>query len=78
MTAPNPMLTMVAVPCVRCGSTAETVLRDRELQPDAVCCESENTKPAVPCYYCGTLTHSPFGRGKRLFCSLACWGDYAE
>jgi hypothetical protein len=37
----NPMLTLVAVPCVLCGSTAETVRRDRELLDlgdSAVCC----------------------------------------
>ena len=38
----NPMLTLVSASCVRCGSTLETVLRDRELQrnPKAVCRET--------------------------------------
>ena len=44
MTALNPMLTLVTVPCVRCGSTAETVARDRELlgKTDGECCEVDN------------------------------------
>jgi hypothetical protein len=37
----NPMLTLVGVECTRCGSTSETVQRDRELLPaaDIVCCD---------------------------------------
>jgi hypothetical protein len=34
--------------------------------------------PEVACFYCGSLTRSPVGRGKRVFCSTACWSDYAE
>jgi hypothetical protein len=45
---PNPMLTLVPTDCARCGATSETVLRDRELLPDAdaVCCEIAD--PAGP------------------------------
>ena len=36
----NPMLlTLVYADCARCGSTSETVQRDRELSANAVCCE---------------------------------------
>jgi hypothetical protein len=43
----NPMLTTVRADCARCGATAETVRRDRELRPAAnaasasnvVCCD---------------------------------------
>jgi hypothetical protein len=70
------MLTLVYVNCAQCGSTRETVLRDRELNPDAVCCE---TGPAaVPCYFCGTVATPQVGTGKRAFCSKACWSDYGE
>jgi hypothetical protein len=92
----SPMLTLVSAGCVQCGSTRETVRRDRELQADAVCCEiaeliqldprepyaeddySEPLEPEVACYYCGNMTRSPLGSGKLVFCSKACWGDYAE
>jgi hypothetical protein len=70
------MLTLVYVNCAQCGSTRETVLRDRELNPDAVCCEPEPA--AVPCYFCGTVAVPQVGTGKRVFCCLACWRDYAE
>ena len=92
------MLTLVHADCARCGSTRETVLRGRELQPEAVCCdledlirldprepypeddyaEPEPVQPEVQCYYCGDMTRSPFGSGKRVFCSKACWSGYAE
>jgi hypothetical protein len=37
----SPMLTLAYADCARCGSTRETVRRDRELQADAgaVCCD---------------------------------------
>jgi hypothetical protein len=40
----NPMLTLVNADCVRCGSTSETVQRDREVRPlaDAVCCDLDD------------------------------------
>jgi hypothetical protein len=84
------MLTLVYVTCARCGSTRETVIRDRELNPDAVCCEPEPAEsrvaatqesrkpPEVPCYYCGTVARPEVGSGKRAFCCKACWRDYAE
>jgi hypothetical protein len=92
----SPMLTLVNADCARCGSTRETVLRDRELLADTVCCdiadliqldpreaypEDDYYKPLAPevaCFYCGALTRFPVGSGKRVFCSAACWGDYAE
>jgi hypothetical protein len=92
----SPMLTLVHADCARCGSNQETVLRDRELLADTVCCEVaeligldprepypeddyyEPLAPEVTCFYCGSPTRSPVGRGKRVFCSTACWGDYAE
>ena len=94
----NAMLTLVAVPCLQCGSTAEVVKRDEEIlgKSNAVCCDlaelirldprepyaedeySELLGPEVACFYCGCLTRSPLGSGKRAFCSTACWGDYAE
>ena len=94
----NAMLTVVAVPCLQCGSTAEVVKRDEEIlgKANAVCCEiaelirldprepyaedeySEPLQPEVACFYCGCLTCSAVGRGKRASCSTACWGDYAE
>jgi hypothetical protein len=42
------MLTLVYVTCARCGSTRETVVRDRELlgRGNAVCCEPEPAEPA--------------------------------
>jgi hypothetical protein len=71
------MLTLVYVNCVQCGSSRETVLRDRELNPDAVCCQPEPA--AVPCFYCGTVAIPEVcGIGKRSFCCKACWRDYAE
>ena len=38
----------------------------------------ETQEPEVACYYCGNMTRSPLGSGKLVFCSKACWGDYAE
>ena len=71
---PLSMLTLVYADCVECGSNRETVLRDRELQPDAICCEPAE----VECYYCGNLAVPQITIGKRSFCCPACWGDYAE
>ncbi len=74
MIAPNPMLTLVAVPCLRCGSTVETVKRDRAIlgKPAAVCCP-------IVCWYCGAEISVPYvGVGRRVFCCRACAGDWAE
>jgi hypothetical protein len=40
----NPMLTLVNADCAQCGSTAQTVQREREVlaNADAVCCEIED------------------------------------
>ncbi len=73
MTAPNPMLlTLVAVPCESCGSTADTVKRDRKLLANAaaVCCRTA-------CWFCGTEAPEPYWLGKRPFCCKACAGDWA-
>ena len=73
MTATNPMLTLVAVPCEQCGCTVETVQRDRVQlqQPAAVCCD-------VACWLCGSVTVEPFWLGRRPFCCRACAGEWAE
>ena len=79
MTAPNPlMLTLVAVPCLRCGSTAETVKRDREFlgKTDGVCCAP--SAPSLVCWYCGADAPEPFWLGKRPFCCRGCAAEYAE
>lgn len=75
MTALNPMLTLVAVPCLRCGSTAETVKRDRQTLEDggAVCCA-----PPLECWFCGADARQPYCVGYRAFCCRACAGDWAE
>ena len=75
MTALNLMLTVVAVPCARCGSTADTVQLDREIlgQRDAVCCA-----PLLSCWYCGNAAPDPFWLGKRPFCCRACAEGWAE
>jgi hypothetical protein len=75
MTALNPMLTLVGVPCFRCGSTAETVKRDRELlgKTDGVCCA-----PSVECWFCGSDVPAPFWLGKRQFCCRGCAAGWAE
>ena len=86
MTALNPMLTLVGVPCFRCGSTAETVKRDRELlgKTDGVCCaQSAPPSAAVPaasleCWFCGADAPEPFWVGKRPFCCRGCAGEWAE
>ena len=92
----NSMLTLVYADCANCGSTSETVQRDRELSANAVCCETaelmgldprepygeesleELLEPEVDCWYCGSPTRSPFSTGKRAFCCMSCWSDYAE
>ncbi|MEO8593486.1 MAG: hypothetical protein ABI759_09195 [Candidatus Solibacter sp.] len=90
----DPMLPLVGADCVNCGSTAGTVQRDRELSANAVCCEiaelmaldprepfadyGDLLEPEVPCWFCGSVTRSPFRTGERVFCCKACWGDYAE
>ena len=73
------LLTLVHADCARCGSTRDTVIRDRALlrHADAVCCEPIEPA-AVPCFYCGTLAIPQVRIGTRAFCSRACWGDYAE
>lgn len=73
MTAPNPMLTLVAVPCLRCGSTADTIKRDRVIlrKPAAVCCQTV-------CWFCGTDAPDPFWLGKRPFCCRVCAAEWAE
>ena len=73
MTATNPMLTLVTVPCLRCGSTAGTVKRDRTVlgKPTAVCC-------VTACWFCGTDAPEPYWLGKRPFCCKACAEDWAE
>ena len=79
MTALNPlMLTLVAVPCLRCGSTAETVKRGRELlgKTDGVCCAP--SAPSLICWYCGADAPEPFWLGKRPFCCRGCAAEYAE
>ena len=67
------MLTLVALPCVRCGSTADTVNRDRAIlgKPAAVCCQTV-------CWFCGTDASEPFWLGRRPFCCRACAEDWAE
>lgn len=73
MTATNPMLTLVAVPCLRCGSTVDTVKRDRAIigTAGAVCCQTV-------CWFCGSDAPVPYWVGKRPFCCRACAGDWAE
>lgn len=75
MTALNPMLTLVAIPCLRCGSTAETVNLDREVlgKPRAVCCSE-----SLVCWFCGADALDPFWLGKRPFCCYGCAVEYAE
>jgi len=70
MTAP--MLTLVAVPCRQCGSTAETVGCDRAMlhKPGAVCC-------GEVCWFCGTTVAEPFWLGRRPFCCRACAAEWA-
>ena len=67
------MLTLVAVPCLRCGSTADAVHRDEAIlgKPAAVCCHPV-------CWICGTEAPEPFRLGKRPFCCRACAEDWAE
>jgi hypothetical protein len=72
----NLMLTAVAVSCVRCGSTTETVKRDRELLGTVVCCEPR-PRP-VTCYFCDDTAKDPYSRGRHPFCSRACAVAYAE
>jgi len=71
----NAMLTLVAVPCWQCGSTAESVKRDGEILGKAggVCCA-----PLLRCWYCGSDAPDPFWLGRRPFCCRACAADYAE
>jgi hypothetical protein len=71
----NPMLTVVAVPCARCGSTAATVKRDREVLEDSglVCCEVPDTE----CWFCGAVVADPFWSGIRPYCSYGCAADWA-
>jgi hypothetical protein len=78
MTSQNPMLTLVAVPCMRCGSTAETVMRDREVlgTADGVCCTP--SAPSVECWFCGSEAPRPFWLGKRPFCGRSCAAGWAE
>lgn len=77
----NPMLTPIGADCVRCGSTADSVYRDRELSANAVCCDiadlialdprepfadfGDLLEPEVECWYCGAATRSPFRTGQR-------------
>jgi hypothetical protein len=70
----NAMLTLVAAPCWQCGSTAETVIRDREItgKAGAVCCDP------LKCWYCGADAPEPFMLGSKRFCCRACAADYAE
>jgi hypothetical protein len=76
MTAIDPLLTLVSVPCAACGSTAETVLNDRELLgTDGTCCPP---LPEKRCWFCGAETSEPYFAAGRAFCSRACAGDYAE
>jgi hypothetical protein len=86
----NPILTLVAVPCLRCGSTAGTVARDRELlgKTDGVCCAPSAARSAPPsaaaparsleCWFCGADAPEPFWAGKRAFCCRGCAGEWAE
>ena len=76
MTALNPMLTLVAALCVRCGSTAETVKVEREIlgKPGAACCE-----PVAVCWFCGAdASVDPLWLLGRRFCCRACAEDWAE
>jgi hypothetical protein len=83
MTTLNPlMLTLAAVPCARCGSTAETVKRDREFlgKTDGVCCAPSAVPSAAPleCWFCGADASDPFWLGKRPFCCRGCAAGWAE
>jgi hypothetical protein len=82
MTALNPMLTLVTVPCSRCGSTAETVMLDRELlgKTDGGCCapSAVPSAPSLVCWFCGADAPEPFWAGKRRFCCRGCAGEWAE
>jgi hypothetical protein len=78
-TTTNPMLTMVLIPCVECGSTAATVQTDRKIlgKRDGACCS-----PSLPlekvCWFCGVGTTDPFRLGRHWFCCQACAADFAE
>ena len=54
----NPLLTLVSTDCARCGATQETVQRDREIRPAAVCCELEDLIRMDP--------REPYGDDERL------------
>lgn len=75
----DPMLTLIAVPYIRCASTAETVRRDRELNPGrhTVCCKLP-APPETTCWFCGDIATNPYRLGGHSFCCRACAGDYAE
>jgi hypothetical protein len=77
MTATNPrFLTAVAVPYLECGSTAETVRKDRDVldKTDGVCC----SRSFGPCWFCGSVATQPFLGGPRVFCCRGCAAHYAE
>jgi hypothetical protein len=40
--------------------------------------EPEPLGPEVECFYCGSLTRSPFRCGTRVFCTKTCGEAYAE
>lgn len=74
----NSMLTLVSVPCLKCGSTADTIRRDRELLrgSNAVCCSP--AAPALLCWLCGNPYDEPLWAGHRVFCGLVCYRAWAE
>ena len=73
MRAITPMLTLVSVPCVPCGSPAETVQLDRAIldKRAAVCCQTV-------CWFCGSDAPEPYWLGTRPFCCRACAEGWAE
>lgn len=72
----NPMFTLVEVPCVVCGSTADTVKRDRELHcGDGVCC---SRSPQTACWVCSAPSEDPYWSLGRPFCSRQCFCFWAE
>jgi hypothetical protein len=75
----NPMLTLVLIPCMSCGSTAATIQTDRKIlgKRDGACCS-----PSLPlekvCWFCGNPAPDPYSSCERVYCSQRCAADYAE
>jgi hypothetical protein len=76
----NPMLTLVLIPCVSCGSTAAEVQTDRRIlgDEDGLCCIGPSSPPEVVCWFCSSPAPDPYRSCGRVYCSSTCAADYAE